>query len=149
MPITKRKKKYFERKPPFPILLGCTLTLTTLISIMLWCVCAVHLGVWSTSRCHVLRISSSQNSQTRDKARMELKLTSWSVLLYAPTASQDKATECHWAKTGFGKESLRSQLIYWDIRHSLNLNTSQQKGFKVFKWNIFERALPIQIYVWI
>ena len=43
---------------------------------------------------HVLRISLSLHLQTRDKESSEPKLTSWSLLLNAPTADQDKATQC-------------------------------------------------------
>ena len=43
---------------------------------------------------HVLRISLSLHSQTRDKESSEPKLTSWSLLPNAPTATQDKATQC-------------------------------------------------------
>lgn len=86
---------------------------------------------------HVLRISLSLHSQTRDKESSEPKLTSWSLLLNAPTADQDKATQsvCHSAKTGSG-------------RNPSDCSWSPQ-GFADFArvlmslW-VFERSLPLR-----
>ena len=47
-----------------------------------------------------MRISLSQKLETRDKESVGPKLTSWSLLLNAPTADQDKATVCYSPKTG-------------------------------------------------